>query len=109
MKIFITERDSKTNAILGLQRYDKKGLLEEADTIDPEIIEFYEVRAAEESALEDREAAIYAEQESSGLRSFTIAQANNFIDNQLDGATTNAQLREAMKTVLKKMIPFLLQ
>ena len=109
MKIFITEREQGTNAILGLQRYDKSGLLEEADTNDPEIVVFYQTRQDTKDAESLRQEGIEAGKMASGLKEISIDQANTYIDNQLDDATTIAQLREATKVVLKKMIPFLLQ
>ena len=64
---------------------------------------------AEIDAEAQRVADIEAEQATAGLKSVTIEQANSFIDNTIDAASTVAETREAVKTVLKKMIPYLLK
>ncbi|MGD9156918.1 MAG: hypothetical protein PVG39_00800 [Desulfobacteraceae bacterium] len=61
--------------------------------------------ADEQTRVEEIETA----QQTAGLKSYTITQAETYIDNQLDAASTVAETKEAMKTILKKMIPYLLK
>jgi hypothetical protein len=84
------------------QSADDIPTLEECEAVWPEI-------EAENEAGQQRIDDIKAEQETSGLKNISIAQAHTFIDNQIDGASTIAETKEAIKAVLKKMIPYLLQ
>lgn len=63
---------------------------------------------AEAIAEAQRHIEIDEAKEASGLRHITVAQANAFIDNQLNDATTILGLRSATKRILKKMVPFLI-
>jgi hypothetical protein len=76
--------------------------LEECEAVWPEI-------EAEHATEKQRSIDIKAERETAGLKNISIAQAHAFIDNQIDGASTIAETKEAIKAVLKKMIPYLLQ
>lgn len=55
-----------------------------------------------------RVSGITTARETSGLKKITIEQAENWIDIQLDAATTVVQLREATRKILKKMVPHIL-
>lgn len=54
------------------------------------------------SEIEDAQVA-------AGLKEVSVNQAEDWIDGQLDGATTIAQLRETTRTILKKMVPYILK
>jgi hypothetical protein len=84
------------------QSADPLPTLEECEAVWPEI-------EAENEAGQQRIDDIKEEQKNAGLKNISIAQAHAFIDNQIDGASTIAETKEAIKAVLKKMIPYLLQ
>ena len=71
------------------------------------IVENPEYTTAKEDSNTENAARKIAK-DNSGLKNITIEQAENFIDNQFDGATTIAAVREATKIVLKKMLPFII-
>lgn len=56
-----------------------------------------------------RHGEIITEQEASGLKGATVQQAKDFIDNQIDSATSVDEMKTAIKAVLKKMVVFLLK
>lgn len=60
------------------------------------------------AAQEAREADIEAAQSDAGLKQYTVAQGGAWIDTRLNAATTLAELRTELKTVLKKMMPYIL-
>ncbi len=53
--------------------------------------------------------AIAAAQSNAGLKSVNIDQANAFIDDHMDAITSLATAKEEIRTILKKMIPYLLK
>lgn len=59
-------------------------------------------------AEEARRAGIEAERETAGLKKVTIQQAHTFIDNKLNAATTVTQVKEAVRDILKRMVPYIL-
>ena len=63
---------------------------------------------AELAALEQRGLDINAAREDSGLRQYTVAQAQTYINNKLNAATTVATMKEAVRDILLKMVPYVL-
>lgn len=61
-----------------------------------------------QAAIDARRAEIETEKATSGLREVTVTEAFNYIDTQLDNATTAAQTKEAIRRILKRMVPYLL-
>lgn len=70
-----------------------------------------EITPEEQAAIDAREAriaGIVAAKNDAGLQGVTIDQAYNFIDNQIDSATNTPETVEAIRTILKKMVPYIL-
>lgn len=55
-----------------------------------------------------RQEELELEKEASGLKQVTVTQARNWIDQQLDAASTVAQTREAIRKILHKMVVHIL-
>jgi len=64
--------------------------------------------AAEKEAFEQRVLEIVAAREEAGLKQYTVAQAQTYINNKLNAASTVAQTKEALREILLKMVPYLL-
>jgi hypothetical protein len=64
--------------------------------------------ASDLAALQTRLAGIEAAQQAEGLKSYTIEQARTWITNKIDGATTVAGVKQEVKEILLKMVPYLL-
>ena len=56
-----------------------------------------------------RREAILAARDSSELKQYTVAQATTYVNNKLDAATTVAAMKEAVRDILIKMIPYVLE
>lgn len=70
------------------------------------------IQSAKQSALtavQQRLEDIATAQENSGLNEVTPLQAINYIDGQLDAATSVAETKEALRRILKRMVPYLLK
>ena len=68
-------------------------------------------KQAEKDAIEAvnaRSAEINDARETAGIKDVTIEQAHDFIDSRLDAAITAAEVKDAIRTILKKMIPYIL-
>lgn len=63
---------------------------------------------AEAGANDNRVEEIKTAKEAGGLKEYTLEQAYRYIDNQLDAATTARETKEAIRTILKRMVPYLL-
>jgi acetylornithine deacetylase/succinyl-diaminopimelate desuccinylase-like protein len=51
---------------------------------------------------------ISSEKETAGLKNVTVEQAYAFIDSRIDSATTVAQVKAAVKDILKRMVPYII-
>ncbi len=60
-------------------------------------------------ALEARVSLLEQEREAANLRDITPQEAKDWIDAQFAAATTNAQVVQAIKKILKKMVVFILR
>lgn len=58
---------------------------------------------------EARRVEVEAAQDNAGLRDISVAQAENYINNKIDSASTVAETKEAVKEILLKMVPYLLK
>jgi len=56
------------------------------------------------AAEEQRITEIEIKKEASGLKRITVAQAHQYIDRKFDEANNAAQLKEAIREILKKMV-----
>ena len=65
-------------------------------------------KAAEEAAFEARVLEIVEAREAAGLKQYTVTQAQAYINNKLNAATTVAQMKEAVRDILLKMVPYVL-
>ena len=54
-----------------------------------------------------RQAGIKAEKQSAGLKGMTVVQAHQLIDDAFAGATTVSANKAAVKSVLKKLVPYM--
>ena len=61
------------------------------------------------AALSARIAAIEAAQETEGLKHYTVEQARDWIRGKIDSATTVAAVKQEIKEILLKMVPYLLK
>ena len=43
------------------------------------------------------------------FKQYTVAQAENYINNTLNAATTAAEMKEAVRDILLKMVPYILE
>lgn len=66
------------------------------------------VKISEDEENDARKLKIKTEQDNSGLKSITVEQAIDFIDSKIDSADDLPSQINGIKTVLKKMIPFIL-
>lgn len=55
-----------------------------------------------------RKADIQTARDNSGFKKVTAQKAYDFIDGKLDGASNAAEVKEAIRDILKKMIPHIL-
>ena len=62
-----------------------------------------------DAAIQARWQEIKAAREASTLKQYTVAQAENYINNKLNAAATAAEMKEAVRGILLKMIPYVLQ
>lgn len=81
------------------------GWLEEANV---ETREQRVEKALQSSMKFERSATLKTAKQAAGINKLTVAQAEAFIDNKLDNANTAAEKVEAIRTILKKMVPYLL-
>lgn len=65
-------------------------------------------RKQKENTDRARAEGIEAAKESEGLKTYTIEQATQFIENQIDSASNLEQLKTRLKNVLTKMVPYIL-
>jgi uncharacterized protein (DUF2267 family) len=61
------------------------------------------------AAIRARLDAIEAARAGAGLKDITVQQAQTWISNQLDSATTVAAVKAAVKDILLKMVPYILK
>lgn len=62
-------------------------------------------RIAELERINEVEAA----QELHGLKNYTVAQAESWVTNKIDNVGTVSDVKEAIKEILLKMVPYLLK
>jgi hypothetical protein len=65
-------------------------------------------REAEQNARLQRLEDIATSQTASGLRVLTVAQAETYIDTQMDAVTSLAEAKVTITRIFKKMVPYLL-
>jgi len=83
-----------------------------------ELVEWpgWEVEEAEQEAaqnvailaLKARVDAIAAAMDQEGLKAYTVPQAQKWINDKLDAATTVAAVKQAVREILLKMVPYIL-
>ena len=63
----------------------------------------------DENAKATRLQEIAVAENAAGFKNITVAQAENWINNKIDNASTVAETKEAMREILLKMVPYLLK
>ena len=66
-------------------------------------------REAEIAALAARVAMIEQAQEATGIHKYTVEQAQAFVNNLLDEADTGAKMKEAVRTLFLRVVPYIIR
>jgi len=90
----VTLKERKENPLYGLSGQDLIDMQNELQRLQD---------------IEDRLALLEAEQSSEGIHVYTPDQIRNYIDNQIDGASTSGEKLEVIKSILKKMAIYILK
>jgi hypothetical protein len=90
------------------EKWVESGGITEAFKTEEELSEEAAI-VAEQTKETIRVDGINAARESTGLKKLTVAQAEKWIDNELDSAANTAETVQAIRAIFKKMVPYLLK